>query len=41
MEEVKLTEAQELLFEIYSKGALNEDCHLNDYLEKLAKIRNH
>lgn len=35
MEEVKLTKEQEILFEVYDKGVQNEDCDLDDYVEKM------
>lgn len=35
MKEVKLTKAQEILFEVYDKGVQNQDCNLEEYVEKM------
>ena len=37
-EEIELTAAQQLVFEVYTKGVQHEDCDLQEYVEKFEEL---
>ena len=37
-EDIQLTPAQELIYEVYAKGVQHEDCDLQEYVDKLHNI---